>query len=133
MATNPNPITGLPLSGGTLTGSLTVNGVIATTGVNNMVSPGGFDASLAGVGLSVKEGSNAKQGTVTLSGATTTVVANTSVTANSRIDIFGQSLGTVTVFSTYGVSARTPGTSFTITASQATDTSVVAYEIFEPG
>jgi len=31
------------------------------------------------------------------------------------------------------VSARTPGTSFTITSSSGTDTSTVAYQIFEPG
>lgn len=64
--------------------------------------------------------------------AGTVVVATTAVTANSRIFLTGQSLGTVTAPSALTVSARTPGTSFTILASQATDTSVVAWQINEP-
>ena len=97
------------------------------------VSVGSFDVSTAGQGLRVAEGANAKQGTFALSGAATTVVANTSVTANSRILMTCQALGTVTAASTLCVSARTAGTSFTVTPSQATDTSTIAYEIFEPG
>ena len=81
-------------------------------------------------GLSVVEGANAKQGIATLV-AGTVVVANTSVTANSRILLTAQNLGTVTAPSSLCVSARTAGTSFTILASQNTDTSTVAYEIFE--
>lgn len=82
-------------------------------------------------GLRVTEGSNAKQGIATLV-AGTVVVANTSVTANSRIQLTAQNLGTVTSPSALCISARTPGTNFTILASQNTDTSIVAYEIFEP-
>jgi hypothetical protein len=108
----------LPLSGGTINGTLTVNGNI--------------DCSFPGTGYQVKEGANCKQGTATLVAGTVTV-ADTAVTANSRIFLTVQSLGTVSVPSGYCVSARTPGTSFTILASVATDTSVVAYEIFEPG
>ena len=81
--------------------------------------------------LRVTEGANAKQGTATLV-AGTVVVNNTSVTANSRIQLTAQNLGTVTSPSALCVSARTAGTSFTILASQNTDTSTVAYEIFEP-
>lgn len=103
-----------------------VNGVKA-----GIVDASGISVSVAGTGLLVKEGSNAKQGTSTLVGGTV-VVANTSVTANSRIFITAQSLGTVAVPSAYGVSVRTAGTSFTILASAPTDTSVVAWEIFEP-
>lgn len=104
----------------------------ATTAVGSFDSSGSFHVLVAGQGLTVKEGSNAKQGTSTLSGGTI-VVTNSSVTANSRIFITAQSLGTVAVPSAYGVSARTAGTSFTILASAPTDTSVVAWEIFEPG
>lgn len=86
---------------------------------------------VATIGFSATEGSNAKQGIATLT-AGTVVVSNTSVTANSRIFLTAQSLGTVTVPSALCVSARTAGTSFTILASDATDTSVIAYEIFEP-
>lgn len=95
------------------------------------VSTGNALVSTAGKGVRVKEGSNAKQGVATLV-LGTVVVANTSVTANSRIFLTVQSLGTVTVPSALAVSARTASTSFTILASDLTDTSVVAYEIFEP-
>jgi len=98
-----------------------------------VLNGGGLDINLAGKGVKVAEGANAKQGTFTLSGAATTVVANTSVTANSRIFLQTQALGTVSAASTLAVSARTAGTSFTVTPSQSTDTSTVAYEIFEPG
>lgn len=80
-------------------------------------------------GLTVVEGSDKKQGVATLSGGTV-VVANASVTANSRIFCCAQS-GTTTL-GALGVSARTPGTSFTILSSDPLDARVVAYEIFEP-
>jgi hypothetical protein len=82
----------------------------------------------AGYGLQVKEGTNAKQGVATLT-AGTVVVANTSVTANSRIHLTAQDNNSTGALR---VSARTPATSFTITSSNAGDTGVVAYEIFEP-
>lgn len=89
------------------------------------------DMSIAttGRGLRVAEGSNAKQGTATLVAGTVTV-ANTSVTANSRIFLTSQIDGGTPGF--LRVSARTAATSFTITSSNAADTSTVAYEIFEP-
>ena len=96
------------------------------------VADGVLDSAAVGSGLAVKEGSNAKQGVATLSSGTV-VVGNTSVTATSRIMLTVQSLGTITVPSALAVSARTAGTSFTILASALTDTSVIAYEIFEPG
>lgn len=80
-------------------------------------------------GIMVKEGSNAKQGTATLAAGSVTV-SNTSVTANSRIFLTSQQDGGTPGF--LRVSARTAGTSFTITSSSGTDTSVVAYQIFEP-
>lgn len=80
-------------------------------------------------GLTVTEGANAKQGVATLVGGTVTV-ANTSITANSRIFLTSQADGGAP--GSLRVSARVVGTSFTITSSSATDTSVVAYEIFEP-
>jgi hypothetical protein len=89
-----------------------------------------FDIATAGKGLRVKEGSNAKQGTATLT-AGSVVVSNTSVTANSRIFLTSQADGGTPGF--LRVSTRTAGTSFTITSSSGTDTSTVAYQIFEPG
>jgi hypothetical protein len=81
-------------------------------------------------GIAVGEGGNAKQGVATMAAGTVTV-ANTSVTATSRIQLTAQSLGTVTSPQALAVTARVVGTSFTITSASATDTSVVAYEIFE--
>lgn len=90
---------------------------------------GSVSADTAGSGFLVKEGSNCKQGTATLSGGAATV-SNTAVTANSRIFLTSNADGGTPGW--LRVSARTPGTSFTITSSSATDTSIVAYEIFEP-
>jgi hypothetical protein len=82
----------------------------------------------AGSGLRVKEGANAKQGTAVLvAGAVT--VANTSVTATSRILVTSQVDGGTPGW--LRVSARVAGTSFTITSSSGTDTSTVAWEMFE--
>lgn len=96
---------------------------------NVSASGGNVSVTTAGKGLRVKEGSNAKQGVATLV-AGSVVVSNTSVTANSRILLTGQADGGTPGWPR--VSARTPGTSFTITSSSGTDTSTVAYEIFEP-
>ncbi|MFA5920134.1 MAG: hypothetical protein WC856_02435 [Methylococcaceae bacterium] len=80
-------------------------------------------------GLVVSEAANGKQGVATLVGGTK-VVSNTAITATSRIFLTSQSDGGTPGF--LRISARTAGTSFTILSSSGTDTSVVAYEIFEP-
>jgi hypothetical protein len=149
----------VPIAPGTINGPVTITGLLTTqagiansgaaiassaalttSGLQPVNSSGNVTAALgsldiqsAGQGLQVKEGANAKQGTFALAGTATTVVANTSVTASSRILMTCQALGTVAVASTLAVSARTPGTSFTVTPSVAADTSTIAYEIFEPG
>jgi len=127
----------LPLAGGTLTGSLTVGGSITSTGLTDIQASGNLKAAFgnldiqsAGSGVQVKEGANAKQGTVALVTGSK-VVSNTSVTASSRIFLTSQADGGTPGW--LRVSARTAGTSFTITSSSGTDTSTVAYEIFEPG
>jgi hypothetical protein len=82
-------------------------------------------------GLAVGEHANGKQGVVNLvNGAA--VVNNSNITANSRIFLTVQVLGTVAAPKALAVTARTPTTSFTIMSADATDTSTVAYEIFEP-
>jgi len=86
----------------------------------------------AGYGLRIKEGINARMGVATLVAGTVTV-ANTSITASSRIMLTVQSLGTVTTPQPVAVTARTAGTSFTITSASASDTSVVAWQAVEPG
>jgi hypothetical protein len=72
-----------------------------------------------------------RTGQATLS-AGTVAVADTNVTANTKIFVTLHTLGTVTLPSAYGVTARTPGTGFTISASLVTDTSVVDYVMIEP-
>lgn len=67
------------------------------------------------------------RGTATLVGGSA-VVATTAVTATSKIILTVQSLGTVAAPKAIAVTARTPGTSFTITSADNTDTSVVAWE-----
>ena len=93
------------------------------------VTVGSFSVQTAGQGLRVKEGSNAKQGVAILA-AGSVVVANTSVTATSRILLTSNADGGTPGW--LRVSARAAGTSFTITSSSGTDTSTVAYQIFEP-
>lgn len=82
-----------------------------------------------GDGIQFAEGSNARMGTATLSSGTATV-SNTSVTATSRIFLTSQADGGTP--GSLRVSARSAGTNFTITSSSGSDTSTVAYVIFEP-
>jgi len=95
---------------------------------NVNVSTGNLLISTLGKGLQVKTGTNSKIGTVTLVGGTATV-ANTSVTANSLIFLTEQTTGGTVGFTR--ISAKTVGTSFTITSSNPLDTSVVAWMIVE--
>lgn len=106
----------------------------AKTDLSNVAStaiPVDVNITVAGKGVTIKEGSNARMGTCTLVLGTCTV-SNTSVTANTRIFLTVQSLGTVTVPSAVAVSARTASTSFVILASDLTDTSVVGWMMVEP-
>lgn len=102
----------------------------AVVGLPGVATPGNIDITGVGKGLQVAEGSNAKQGTAVLVAGSATV-ADTAVTANSRIFLTSQVDGGTPGF--VRVSARVAGTSFTITSSSNTDTSTIAYEIFEPG
>lgn len=122
-------------------GAAPVDTLILRTGANTVQVPGLnttlsigcqgiIDVTTVGKGLAVAEGTNGKQGTAVLAAGTVTV-ANANVTANSRILLTSQADGGTPGF--LRVSARVAGTSFTITSSSATDTSTVAYEIFEPG
>jgi hypothetical protein len=67
-------------------------------------------------------------GTVALSGGTI-VVNTTAVTATSQVRLTCQALGTVVIPSGLCVSAKVVSTSFTILASQATDTSTIFWEV----
>lgn len=91
---------------------------------------GDVKLNTAGNGLYIKEGTNATSGLATLVGGTL-VVSTTKVTANSRIQLTGQG-GTITNLGSYSVTARTAGTSFTISSSNVLDTNTVAWVIVEP-
>lgn len=82
------------------------------------------------VGFQCVEGANKKQGIIQLVAGTITV-ANTSITNGSRI--FLTSNGDSGTPGFVRVSSRVVGTSFTITSSSTTDTSSIAWIIFEPG
>lgn len=84
----------------------------------------------AGLGLAIKEGTNAKMGTATLNGTTAVTVWTTAVTANSRIFLTIQTPGG-TPASPY-VHTRSAGTSFNVKSTGASDTSTIAWMIVEP-
>lgn len=89
------------------------------------------DDSMSALGFKVTEGgAAARMGVLTLNGATPVVVATTAVSATSRIFLTTQTVGGVPTGAQW-VSARTPGTSFSVTGIAA-DTSVVAWVIVEP-
>ena len=117
-------------------GNITLSGGASNDGVTNFPNGNVYvtncDLVLQNIssGIRVAEGTNAKQGVATMSGGTVTV-NTTSVTANSRIFLTIQDPNSGTPGYLW-ISARTPGTSFTIQSSSIIDTSIVAYEIFEP-
>lgn len=121
-------------------GDLTVDGALEVTGFTALASAqtsgdftafggGGLIVGTAGGGLRVKEGDNATLGVATLVGGTVTV-NTTEVTANSRIFLTAQDTGGTP--GALRVSARSAGTSFTITSTSGTDTSTVAWFLVEP-
>lgn len=96
---------------------------------NTLLTEGDLQCDVVGRGLIVREGTNARMGTLTLNGATPVVVANTSVTASTRIFLTANAPGGTPGH--FWVSARTAGTSFSVTGT-AGDTSTVAYLLVEP-
>lgn len=119
----------------TLSDTLTVTGFTgmsaAQTSGNFTVFGGALVLGSAGTVLQIKEGANASSGVATLVAGAVTVNTD-KVTATSRIQLTPQSLGTVASPKAVGVTARVVGTSFTITSSDATDTSTVAWTIINP-
>jgi hypothetical protein len=97
----------------------------------NIDAPNGnLSLQTVGNGIKIKEGTNATMGNATLSGGSV-VVSTTKVTANSRIFITDQG-GTITNLGILYISARTAGTSFTISSSNVLDASNVSWLIIEP-
>lgn len=100
-------------------------GSVQATG--NIIHGTGSKDTYNTVANSAAAGANTA-GTVALS-AGTVVVSTTAVTANSLIRLTCQALGTVTAPSALAVTAKSAGVSFTILASQGTDTSTIFWEI----
>lgn len=112
----------------TATTSLTATlGNITATNGNLVLTAAGNKVVHTSMGTTSAAGANSA-GTVALV-AGTVVVSTTAVTANSQIHLTCQALGTVTAPSALAVTAKSAGTSFTILASQNTDTSTIFWEI----
>lgn len=112
------------------TGSANVLALDNSAGGGNVKAmTGSLIVYTAGKGIKVAEGSNATMGASALVGGTVTV-STTAVTASSRIQVTSNVDGGTPGW--LRVSARSAGTSFTITSSSGTDTSTVAWIIIEP-
>lgn len=107
---------------GNATGNTTFTGNVTATN-------GNITLGTAGNKVNVATGANASAGTSAALTAGSLVVNTTAITANSLVFFSTNTLGTVTVPQAYRVSARTPGTSFTIQSQDPTDTSTVNYWI----
>lgn len=151
-AGTPSPSGGVEISGGyayQVSGNNNGGDVFVTgglgrgTGINGDVQISSATAGCAGcadgdivLNTGTKAGgilvpgttANASQGRATLVGGTVTV-NNTKVTANSNIYLTSQVDGGTPGF--LRISARSAGTSFTITSSSGTDTSTVGWIIIE--
>lgn len=103
--------------------------VLAAGTFPSLTVAGNITLTTAGNKILIKEGANASMGTATLVAGTVTV-NNTLVTANSRILLTAQNTGGTP--GALRISARVAATSFTITSTSATDTSLVAWQILEP-
>src|SRR5215469_11968237 len=88
-----------------------------------------LDIQTIGRGIRIAEGANARMGVATLAAGTVTI-ANSTVTANTRIDLMRQAAGGALGHLS---STRVAGTSFTIISSSNTETSTVAWILYEPG
>ena len=105
-------------------GSVNITGNQATFGIE-------LETGTSTATLKINDGPGEQMGVATLVGGTVTI-NNTKITANSRIFLTVQSLGTVAIPTAVAVTARSAGTSFTITSAAGTDTSVIAWLIVEP-
>ena len=110
----------------TTTLTATLGNITATNG-NIVLGNAGNKQVYTSVASTTTAGANSA-GTVALVAGTATV-NTTAVTANSQIRLTCQGLGTVTAPSALCVSAKSTGVSFTILASQNTDTSTIFWEI----
>lgn len=113
------------------TSTITAGTTLTATLGNITATNGNLVLTAAGNKLQINASSSAtcSAGTFVLSGAATTVVSNSAITASSLVLLTSQALGTVTVPSALAVTAKSAGVSFTVTPSDSTDTSTIAYLI----
>lgn len=109
--------------------AVNINHVTGYASFYSKVKSAGIVLNPVGSGISIKEGTNATMGAVSLINGTATV-STTKVSSSSRIFLTIQQPGG-TVGTPY-ISAMTAGSSFTITSTSSTDTSLVAWLIIEP-
>jgi hypothetical protein len=93
------------------------------------IKSGNLSLLTAGAKVNIATGANASCGTSAAMTTGSVTVATTAITANSQVHLTPNTLGTVTKPQALYVSARTAGTSFTITSADATDTSTVDWLI----
>jgi hypothetical protein len=127
-----NQITATNVAGNvtlTIPSTFTSPGSVTATLGNITATNGNLSLGTAGNKINIATGTNASVGTSGAMTAGSVVVNTTAITANSLVFFATNALGTVTVPQAYRVSARTPGTSFTIQSQDATDTSTVNYLI----
>jgi hypothetical protein len=91
---------------------------------------GDIQLNTAGNGIYIKQGTNATFGLATLVGGTV-VINTTKITANSVVVLTGQG-GDIINLGSYSITARTAGTSFTISSSNVLDVNTVGWLIIEP-
>lgn len=133
----------MSLPGVTMTGHLLFTDATYDIGASGATRPrhlymsgtatiaGDAKLSTAGSGLYVKEGTNATMGTGTISGGTATI-NTTKVTANSRIFLCKQDVVPGATAEEMTVSARTAGTSFTVSTTSASEGHTFAWFLLEP-
>lgn len=117
-------VTGSLTAGTTITATL---GAITATNGNFVLGTAGNKVISTSVATTTTGGANSF-GSVALVGGTATV-ATSAVTANSLIYLTCQALGTVIIASALAVTSKSANTNFVITASDATDTSTIAWFI----
>lgn len=114
------------LSGSFKGGDLTLQGGSGSSGIDGDLI---LETRSSTGTLKLNDGANEQMGIATLVGGTVTV-NNTKITANTRIfyavDVAGGTQGFLRI------SARTAGTSFTITSTSGTETSTVVWMLVEP-
>jgi hypothetical protein len=110
-------------------GSIAATTTLTATLGDITATNGNLTLGTAGNKINITTGTNGSAGTSGAMTAGSVVVNTTAITANSLVFFATHTLGTVTVPQAYRVSARTPGTSFTIQSQSATDTSTVDYWI----